>query len=148
MAVSGDTVVVGAPGDDIGATFGQGSAYVFVKPVGGWATTSTFNAKLTDSNGVASGSFGASVAVSGDTVVVGAENASSAYVFVKPAGGWSGPLTETAQLTASDGAAGEDFRRLRGGERGHRSGRKFCRQRPRLGVCVCQASRGLEQACD
>jgi hypothetical protein len=33
----------------------------------------------------------------------------SAYVFVRPAGDWSGPLTEDAQLTASDGAIGDDF---------------------------------------
>jgi hypothetical protein len=30
----------------------------------------------------------------------------SAYVFVKPPGGWAGTLTETAKLTASDGAGG------------------------------------------
>ena len=30
IAVSGDTVIVGAPGDDVGANANQGSAYVFV----------------------------------------------------------------------------------------------------------------------
>ena len=32
----------------------------------------------------------------------------SAYVFVKPAGGWAGLLQENAKLVASDGAA-DDF---------------------------------------
>jgi MYXO-CTERM domain-containing protein len=117
VAVSGDTVVVGAVLDDINANADQGSAYVFVKPVGGWATTSTFNAKLTASDGAAGDLFGISVGVSGDTVVVGAFlhdiganlNQGSAYVFVKPGGGWAGALTETAKLTASDGAGGDRF---------------------------------------
>ncbi len=113
VAISGDTVVVGAVGADINANADQGSAYVFVKPVGGWATASTFNAKLTASDGAAGDAFGGSVAISGDTVVVGAvganANQGAAYVFVKPVGGWAGALTETAKLIASDGAAGDQF---------------------------------------
>ena len=57
----------------------------------------TQTAKLTASDGAASDCFGSSVAISGDTVVVGAilmtlaqtSNQGSAYVFVKPAGGWA-----------------------------------------------------------
>ena len=108
VSVSGDTVVVGAYGDDSW----QGSAYVFVKPSGGWATTSAYTAKLTASDGAASDRFGCSVSVSGDTVVVGAYGddgrKGSAYVFVKPVGGWS-IMTQTAKLTASDGAADNFF---------------------------------------
>src|SRR5215472_292824 len=37
IAVSGDTVVVGAPGVTPGFNYGQGAAYVFVKPASGWA---------------------------------------------------------------------------------------------------------------
>ncbi|MGH8472404.1 MAG: FG-GAP repeat protein, partial [Gammaproteobacteria bacterium] len=37
VAVSGETVVVGAVFDDVGSNLQQGSAYVFVRPVGGWA---------------------------------------------------------------------------------------------------------------
>ena len=70
VAVDGDTVVVGAPGDD-GAGADSGSVYVFVKPTGGWAT-STETAKLTASDGAALDYFGYSVAVDGDTVLVGA----------------------------------------------------------------------------
>ena len=72
VAVSGDTVVVGAPVDTIGANATQGSAYVFVAPPGGFPGALTETAKLTASDGAANDAFGSSVAVSGDTVVVGA----------------------------------------------------------------------------
>ena len=63
------------------------------------------DAKLTASDAAARDTFGLSVSISGDTVVVGAVSG-SAYVFEKPIGGWSGPLTETAKLTASDAFGG------------------------------------------
>ena len=106
VAIDGDTVVVGARGDD----GDQGSAYVFVKPGGGWAT-GTETAKLTASDGAPSDNFGCSVAIDGDTAVVGApcddSSKGSAYVFEK-GGGWA-TGTETAKLTASDGAGGDNF---------------------------------------
>jgi hypothetical protein len=60
-------------------------------------------AKLTSSDGQADDRFGFSVAVSGDTVVVGLSSAdgsghNAAYVFVKPSTGWAN-MTETAELT-------------------------------------------------
>jgi hypothetical protein len=109
VAISGDVLVSGAPSADsiqdaIG--FREGAAYVFIKPPGGWATTATFSAKLTPSDGVGVARFGTAVAIDGDTIAVGAahgENAKAAvYVFVKPASGWTGNLTETAKLIASD----------------------------------------------
>jgi hypothetical protein len=109
VTVSGDTVVVGAIWDDIGANSNQGSAYVFIKPTGGWATTSTFDAKLTASDGAGGDVFGISVAMSSETVVVGAPNNDTAYVFVRPAGGWSGNLNEDAKLTTSNGVSSESF---------------------------------------
>jgi len=102
VAVSGDTVVVGAPDDNVGANENQGSAYVFVKPAAGWAGA-TETAKLTASDGAANDLLGNSVAVSGDTVVAGTLGLAAAYVFVKPAAGWA-DATETAKLTASDPA--------------------------------------------
>ncbi len=115
VALSGDTALVGAYWDDIGGNADQGSAYVFVRPGGGWAT-GTETAKLTASDGAADDRFGLSVALSGDTALVGAysddiggnANQGSAYVFVKPGGGWA-TGTETAKLTASDGAADDGF---------------------------------------
>ena len=111
VAISGDTVVVGAYGDDIGANAGQGSAYVFEKPAGGWADM-TQTAKLTAPDGAAEDAFGGCVAISGDTVLVGApyndfntgQNQGSAYVFVKPAGGWA-DMTLASRLNVAGGAA-------------------------------------------
>lgn len=101
MAVSGNTVVVGSPG--------KGAVYVFVKPPNGWANM-TQTAKLTASAG--EGPLGPSVAISGSTIVAGAPFATVlgraqqgvAYVFVRPPGGWH-DMTQTAKLTASDGAS-------------------------------------------
>ena len=70
VSISGDTVVVGANGDDDNGDT-SGSAYVFVKPSAGWSNM-TQTAKLTASDGVEGDYFGYSVSVSGDTVVVGA----------------------------------------------------------------------------
>ena len=116
VAMDGDTVVVGASVDDIGGSEDQGSAYVFVRPAGGRAGALAESAKLTASDGAELSFFGDSVAVSGDTVVVEANDFSgdeirpgSVYVFVKPAGGWAGALTESAKLTASDTVGGDFF---------------------------------------
>jgi hypothetical protein len=107
VAISGNTVVVAAWMDDVGDNEWQGSAYIFVRPAAGW-TDMTPVAKLTASDGAANDLFGASVAIDGETVVVGAADA--AYVFVKPAGGWK-DMTETAKLIASDGQDGDGFGR-------------------------------------
>jgi outer membrane protein assembly factor BamB len=76
VAVSGNTVVVGAYNDDTGAT-DAGSAYVFN------ATTGALVATLNNPNPDFDAEFGSSVAVSGNTVVVGAFQflSGSAYVF-------------------------------------------------------------------
>jgi hypothetical protein len=108
VAISGNTAVVGAPSAKIGSNRSQGAAYVFLKPVTGWSTTSTFAAKLTASDGAAGDSFGQAVAINGNTVVVGApfKNVNGVpqgevYVFVEPSGGWTS-MTETAKLNPSD----------------------------------------------
>ncbi len=116
VAISGDTIVIGSGGHAVGQNAAQGAAYVFVKPAGGWADTSTFTAELTASDGIASDNFGSSVSISGDTIVVGACNLSGvcsngpgkAYVFVKPAGGWATTSTFDAELTPSDGGTAQD----------------------------------------
>ena len=104
VAVSGGTIVVGAPVDESD----EGSAYVFVKrsrPLAGLTVTAP--AKLTASDGAANDEFGTAVAVDGDTIVVGApgddSGKGSGYVFVKPGTGWATENdtdTETAKLTA------------------------------------------------
>ncbi|MCZ6811459.1 MAG: hypothetical protein O7D97_05595 [Planctomycetota bacterium] len=113
VSISGDVAVVGAYADDDNGSL-SGSAYVFVKPVGGWVDM-TQTAKLTASDGAVSDEFGRSVSISGDVAVVGAAkdddnglSSGSAYAFVKPPGGWV-DMTQTAKLTASDGAASDFF---------------------------------------
>jgi MYXO-CTERM domain-containing protein len=109
LSVSGDTIVVGAPSDDIGANGGQGSAYVFVRSGVVWSQ----QAKLTASDGGAGDSFGTSVSLDGDTAVLGASiddngvniDQGSAYVFVRSGVIWS----QQAKLVASDGAASDFF---------------------------------------
>lgn len=63
-----------------------GSAYIFVRPPGGWAGRLTESARLAASDGAARDSFGRSLAVSADTVVVGASTGRRppVYVFVEP----------------------------------------------------------------
>ncbi len=93
MGVSGDTAVIGARYDDHAGGTNAGAAYVFVRSGGVWSQ----QAKLTASDAAASDHFGYSVAISGDTAVIGARgddhaggtSAGSAYVFVRWAG--SGP---------------------------------------------------------
>ena len=111
VAISGNTIVVGALNHQVGANAGQGAVYVFTEPASGWANA-TQTAELTASNGAAGDYLGFSVAISGNTIVAGAPYAGpnagqgAAYVFVKPAGGWES-RTQTAELTASDGATDE-----------------------------------------
>jgi len=115
VAVSDDTVVVGAPHHVVGSNQNQGAAYIFVKPLSGW-NNMTQTAELTSSDGAQGDAFGCAVAVSANTVVVGAAyanidsnpNQGAAYVFVRPATGWA-DMTQTAKLTSSSGAAYDYF---------------------------------------
>ncbi|MFQ5805654.1 MAG: hypothetical protein ACE5I3_04305 [Phycisphaerae bacterium] len=111
VAIDGDVIVVGARNvDAVGPACG--AAYVFEKPPGGWANMFE-TAKLTASDPAANDHFGAAVAISGETLVIGMPNdddagaeSGSAYVFEKPEAGWVS-MTETAKLTASDAAAND-----------------------------------------
>jgi trimeric autotransporter adhesin len=131
VAVSGDTVVVGASAEDSAATGvngnqsdnsanSSGAAYVFVRS----GTTWSQQAYLKASNTGAGDRFGTSVAVSGDTVVIGADgedsnatgvngnqsdnsaaSAGAAYVFVRSGMTWS----QQAYLKASNTDASDQF---------------------------------------
>jgi FG-GAP repeat protein len=110
VAMSGDTIVIGQL-----YTFNNiGVAFVFVRPKTGDWNNLTQAAVLLPSDGLATDLFGSSVAISGGTIVVGSPpyagcttcGPGRAYVYVKPPGGWSGQLTQTAELTASDGTDG------------------------------------------
>jgi FG-GAP repeat/Abnormal spindle-like microcephaly-assoc'd, ASPM-SPD-2-Hydin len=107
VAVNGSTIVVGAPGSN----GSQGAAYVFLESGGTWSQ----QAELTASDGDGNDNFGDAVAVDGSTVVVGAPRhpasgccvtgPGAAYAFVRSGTTWS----QQAELTASDGAAGDSF---------------------------------------
>lgn len=125
VAISGDTIVVGACYEDSSTTgvnsnpddnvANSGAAYVFVRSGSSWSQ----EAYLKAANADAGDNFGLSVALSGDTVLVGAGNeasstpgvnsspdnnavsAGAAYVFVRNAGLW----TQEAYLKASNAAA-------------------------------------------
>ena len=113
VALDGDTAVVGAPSADVGGNDNQGAAYVFVVDGGAWSQ----QAKLTPSDPASFVSFGDSVAISGDTAVVGAPSADvgggegfdqgATYVFVRNGTSWS----QQGKLTASDGGEDDKFGR-------------------------------------
>ncbi|MGI8602744.1 MAG: choice-of-anchor D domain-containing protein [Verrucomicrobiales bacterium] len=116
VAVWGDTVVVGANGEDSSTTgvnstpnesaYNSGAAYVFVRSAGVWTQQAYLKPAAVGTSQAPDG-FGISVAVSGDTVVVGAHGeassttgvnstpdesargAGAAYVFVRSAGVWT-----------------------------------------------------------
>ena len=74
VAIDGITVIVGADNQTVQNQSSVGEAYVYVKPDSGWVDA-TQTATLLPSNANCSSigcAFGASVAVSGNTVVVGA----------------------------------------------------------------------------
>jgi FG-GAP repeat len=132
VAVSGDTMVVGAPYEDSNATgvngtgfdlrtsFQSGAVYIFVRHEATWCQQAYLKPFNTGSNY----SFGYSVAVSGNTVVVGAPGEASnatgvngngsdnsaqysgaAYVFVRDGTNWS----EQAYLKASNTGVEDNF---------------------------------------
>ncbi len=98
VAISGDTMVVGAPNQSDG-----GAAYVFVRDNNGWSQQAILKAS---NEGLFDG-FGASVSISGNTIVVGAPyedsdsttvnsgsgndgspDSGAAYVFIRLNGNW------------------------------------------------------------
>lgn len=105
VAISGNTIVVGAYQDDTGFTNG-GSAYVYVRS----GTTWTFQQKLTPALMAANDEFGNAVGITGDSIIVGAHfadlpsnsDAGAAYVFQRSGVTW----TEIQKLTPSGGPLG------------------------------------------
>jgi hypothetical protein len=101
VSLSGDTALVGALRE---ADYG-GAAYVFVRTGTVWA----LQQRLVASDGVVASSFGNSVAVSGDTALVGAKDRNNGegavYLFVRSGAAWSLQTT----LVPSDGPADRTF---------------------------------------
>ena len=114
VAISGTTVVVGAPYEDIGSHSEQGGTYVFVEPTTGWQDM-TETAKLTTSTGGTGNLFGYSVSASGNAVLIGAPNVrigsntaeGAAYIFQQPSTGWVTTAQPAAKFSA--GTKGSNF---------------------------------------
>ena len=106
VAISGNTIVIGDPLADVGANAGQGAAYVFARPKGGWHSelqTAVLTAGTTGTR------FGWAVGVSANTIVATSDQTladgpgaglSVSYVYQKPAGGWRS-TKPVASLTAA-----------------------------------------------
>ncbi|MDP6958531.1 MAG: cadherin-like beta sandwich domain-containing protein [Planctomycetota bacterium] len=131
VALSGDTLAVGATGESSGATGiggnesynycgGSGAVYLFTRIANTWTQTDYVKASNTDGGDF----FGKSLALSGDTLVVGAEyedsnaigiggvgsnNASSGsgavYLFTRSGGSWS----QSAYIKASNSEWNDRF---------------------------------------
>jgi hypothetical protein len=101
VSLDGDTALIGVASDDASGS-DSGSAYVFTRS----GTTWIQQAKLLASDGGYGDNFGNSVAISGDTALIGAfndddnhqTNSGSAYVFTRTGTTW----TQQAKLLASD----------------------------------------------
>lgn len=129
VAVSGETIVVGASYEDSSGTgtsstsnessLNAGAVYVYERINGSWTQQAYLKASNTGSNDL----FGSSVAISGDTIVVGASHedgggsgvnpssdesmtdSGAVYVFVRQGGGW----VQQAYIKASNPGSGDWF---------------------------------------
>jgi len=108
VATTGDTIVVGAPGDAHSGGTDVGSTYVFARSGAVW----DLQAQLRAADAGDNDGFGTAVAISADTIVVGApyedglgSNRGAAYVFVRSGTTWS----QQQKLVASDAADGDGF---------------------------------------
>jgi len=102
VALNGSTVVVGAYN---AGTSGQ--AYVYSLSPGSFNNW-TLSATLSEPAAAAGDSFGTSVAVNGDTIVVGAEFANKAYVFTRNQNGIAGSWGLVKTL-ADPAATADDY---------------------------------------
>jgi uncharacterized repeat protein (TIGR01451 family) len=108
LALSGDTLIVGAP-NNVGSSGSlAGAVYVFQREGDAWSERQ----KLTASDARPFDNFGFSLAIDGNIVVIGAPfhdgvagNSGEAYVFLWKGNTWS----QMAKLTASDAAAGDEY---------------------------------------
>jgi carbonic anhydrase/acetyltransferase-like protein (isoleucine patch superfamily) len=131
VALSGDTLAVGAHLEDSDATgvngdqssnsaLNSGAVYMFTRSGGAWSQQAYLKASNTDANDW----FGLSVALSGDTLAVGARmegsdatgvngdqssnsvlNSGAVFVFTRSGGAWS----QQAYLKASNTGASDSF---------------------------------------
>ncbi len=102
VAIDDDTAVVGSPGD----ADNKGAALIYRRNGSTWS----LQQKIVGNDSVADDNFGWSVAISGETIVVGAfdlneADQGSAYVFVRGGSIWN----QQQKLTASGGSITDQF---------------------------------------
>ncbi|MBD1584081.1 FG-GAP repeat protein [Pseudoalteromonas sp. S16_S37] len=107
IALTERFLVIGAPHSDAPHT-DSGSAYVYMRQQGSWQ----FHSKLTAKDGAEGDLFGISVAIDGDTILVGADlnderaqKAGAVYAYVFDGKQWN----QQAKLMANDGANTDIF---------------------------------------
>ena len=107
IALTEKHLVIGAPKSDA-LGLDSGAAYIYKRESGVWQ----YQAKITASDGTAGDLFGISVAIDGNTILVGAdlhdekaENAGAVYVYVQERNKWK----QEAKLMASDGGETDIF---------------------------------------
>ena len=109
MALDGDTALVGACDTTVAGLEDAGAAYVFTGAGASWSEQT----ELTASDVAGDDQFGTSVALDGDTALIGApdktvsgqDSAGAAYVFTGAGASWS----QQAELSAPDPAACDVF---------------------------------------
>lgn len=107
VSISGNTAAVGVP--QFGIRNLKGAVYIFIRNGAMWIQ----QARLEASDGITGDRFGVSVAIEGDTLIVGAygafvgENSAQgqAYVFIRSGSTW----TQQQKLVASDGVPDGTF---------------------------------------
>jgi hypothetical protein len=109
IAIAGDVMTAGARRADLPGAADAGAAYVYSLH----RDSAGLVAKLTAGDAMKGDQFGQSIAIAGDVIAVGANrddigastDQGSVYLFRRAGGRW----IETGRVTASDGAAGDEF---------------------------------------
>lgn len=114
VAVEGTTLVVGAPDTTVGDNSEEGAAYVFTESGGTWTQAK----QLTGNDAAAGSEFGDAVAISGNTIAVGAphqtdsgddsaSDSGAVYVFTGSSASWTQTAKLEPSVTASNAFVGE-----------------------------------------
>ncbi len=114
VAIWDQTIIIGSKSSNNSRDVFSGATYIFDRnTTGDWIQT----AKLTPDDGADGDKFGAAVAIHGDIAVIGAsrdsteitQDTGSAYIFERTSSDGQTTWTQTAKLTANDGASGDRF---------------------------------------
>jgi hypothetical protein len=99
VAINGNTAIIGAPNHN-----NTGAAYIYTYTNNQWTQT----AELTGNNTTTGDNFAATVAINGNTAIIGApnhNNTGAAYIYTYTNNQW----TQTAELTGNNTTTGDNF---------------------------------------